>query len=58
MNFELSEEQRLMAESVGRFLSDHYDFEQRKQIIRSDAGASTAVWKQLADMGVLSIPFS
>jgi len=58
MNFELSEEQRLMAESVGRFLSDHYDFEQRKQIIRSDAGASAAVWKQLADMGVLSIPFS
>lgn len=58
MNFELSEEQRLMAESVGRFLSDHYDFEQRKQIIRSDAGASDAVWKQLADMGVLSIPFS
>ncbi len=58
MNFELSEEQRLMAESVGRFLSDHYDFEQRKQIIGSDAGASTAVWKQLADMGVLSIPFS
>jgi alkylation response protein AidB-like acyl-CoA dehydrogenase len=58
MNFELSEEQRLMAESVGRFLSDQYDFEQRKQIIGSDSGASTAVWKQLADMGVLSIPFS
>jgi len=58
MNFELSEEQRLMAESVGRYLSDQYDFESRKKIIQSDTGASEAVWRQLAEMGVMSIPFS
>lgn len=58
MNFELNEEQRLLAESVGRFLNDQYGFEARKQIVRSESGASAAVWKQLAEMGVLSIPFS
>jgi alkylation response protein AidB-like acyl-CoA dehydrogenase len=58
MNFELNEEQRLLAESVGRYLNDQYGFEARKQIVRSESGASDAVWKQLAEMGVLSIPFS
>ncbi len=58
MDFELSEEQRQLADSVGRYLADHYDFESRKKIIHSDSGSSDAVWKQLAELGVLSIPFS
>ena len=58
MDFELSEEQRQLADSVGRFLTDHYDFESRKKIVTSERGASDAVWKQLAELGVLSIPFS
>jgi alkylation response protein AidB-like acyl-CoA dehydrogenase len=58
MDFELSEEQRQLADSVGRYLNDHYDFESRKKIVRSDAGASDAVWRQLAEFGVLSLPFS
>jgi len=56
MNFELSEEQRLLAESVRRFLADRYDFESRKKVIAS--GASAEVWSGLAEMGVLGIPFS
>jgi alkylation response protein AidB-like acyl-CoA dehydrogenase len=58
MDFELSEEQRQLADSVGRYLNDHYDFERRKKIVHSDTGASDAVWKQLAEFGVLAIPFS
>ena len=58
MNFELSEEQRQLADSVNRFLTEQYDFESRKQIIRSDAGLSEGVWRQLAELGVLAIPFS
>jgi alkylation response protein AidB-like acyl-CoA dehydrogenase len=58
MDFELSEEQRQLADSVGRYLADQYDFESRKRIIHSEAGASDAVWRQLAELGVLSIPFS
>jgi alkylation response protein AidB-like acyl-CoA dehydrogenase len=58
MDFELSEEQRQLADSVGRYLADHYDFESRKKIVGSATGASDAVWRQLADFGVLAIPFS
>lgn len=58
MDFELSEEQRQLADSVGRYLNDQYDFERRKKIVHSDTGSSDAVWKQLAELGVLSIPFS
>lgn len=58
MNFELKEDQRMLAESVGRYLSDQYDFESRKKIIRSESGASDVVWRQLAEMGLMSIPFS
>jgi alkylation response protein AidB-like acyl-CoA dehydrogenase len=57
MNFQLNEDQRMLAESVGRYLSEQYDFESRKKILHSEAGASPAVWKQLAEMGLMSIPF-
>jgi alkylation response protein AidB-like acyl-CoA dehydrogenase len=58
MDFELSEEQRQLSDSVGRYLADHYDFESRKKVIQSDSGCNEAVWRQLADFGVLAIPFS
>jgi alkylation response protein AidB-like acyl-CoA dehydrogenase len=58
MNFELNDDQRQMADSVERYLNDHYDFESRKKIVRSGSGASDVVWKQLAELGLLSIPFS
>lgn len=58
MNFELTDEQRQMADSVTRYLTDRYDFEARKKIIRSDAGLSDDVWSQLAELGLLAIPFS
>lgn len=58
MDFELSPEQRQLADSVGRYLADHYDFESRKAILRSATGSSDAVWRQFAEFGVLALPFS
>ena len=58
MNFELNDEQRQLADSVARYLNDRYDFDSRKKIIQSDSGLSDTVWGQLAEMGLLSIPFS
>jgi alkylation response protein AidB-like acyl-CoA dehydrogenase len=55
MNFELSEEQRLLAESVRRFLADRYDFDRRRKILPT--GASAEVWAGIAEMGLLGIPF-
>lgn len=58
MNFDLNDEQRQLADSVARFLIERYDFEARKHIIRSDSGMSDAVWQQLAELGILSLPFT
>ena len=58
MNFELSEEQQLLADSVRRFLDNAYDFESRKRIVASAEGWSPQAWAQLAELGVLGLPIS
>jgi hypothetical protein len=45
MNFELSDEQQQLADSVRKFLAQAYGFEQRKKIIQSASGASEQAWK-------------
>lgn len=55
MNFELSDEQRQLADSLGRWLADHYGFEQRKAIVASDAGLSEAAWRAFAEMGLTAL---
>ncbi len=58
MDFQYSEEQTLLADSVKRLISDHYAFEARKKVIASASGMSEPVWGQMAEMGLLSLPFS
>ena len=58
MNFDYNEEQRLLADSVRRFLGKDYDFESRKKIVASKDGWSTAVWSTLTEMGLTGLPFS
>jgi len=58
MDFELSEEQRLLQESIGRLLSDRYGFEQRTAYMKEPGGFSRALWKQYADLGLLALPFA
>ena len=55
MNFEYTEEQRLLAESVKRFAARDYAFEARKRILASPRGMSDAVWKEIAGMGLLGL---
>jgi alkylation response protein AidB-like acyl-CoA dehydrogenase len=57
MDFEFSEEQRLLKDSVERLLSDRYDFEQRKAYMQEPGGFGRALWKQYADLGLLGLPF-
>lgn len=56
MKFDLSEEQRLLADSIRRFLAAGYTFEARKSIVASEEGWSAAVWSQLAELGLLALP--
>ena len=58
MDFDLSEEQRLLKESVDGLLGDTYEFEQRKKYMAEKGGWSKAVWSKLAEQGLLGLPFS
>ena len=58
MDFDLSEEQRLLKESVDGLLTDSYDFEQRKKYMKEKGGWSRAVWSKLAEQGLLGLPFA
>ncbi len=57
MDFEYTDEQRLLAETLRRFLATGYSFDARAKIMASQAGYSEDVWAALAEMGVLGVPF-
>jgi alkylation response protein AidB-like acyl-CoA dehydrogenase len=57
MKFDYSEEQRLVADSVRRFVAQDYAFEARRKILASGAGWSEAAWSKLAEIGLLGLPF-
>jgi pimeloyl-CoA dehydrogenase small subunit len=58
MDFDLSEEQRLLKESVEGLLGNSYDFDQRKKYMAEKGGWSKGVWSKLAEQGLLGLPFS
>lgn len=58
MDFDLSEEQRLLNESIEGLLADVYDFEQRKKYMREKGGWSKDIWNRLAGQGLLGLPFA
>src|SRR5260370_15356832 len=58
MDFDLSEEQRLLKESVDGLLNDSYDFDHRKKYMAEKGGWSKTVWSKLAEQGLLGLPFS
>jgi pimeloyl-CoA dehydrogenase small subunit len=58
MDFDLSEEQRLLKESVDGLLKTSYDFDQRKKYHGEKGGWSRSVWSKLAEQGLLGLPFS
>ena len=58
MNFDFTEEQVMLRDSVARFIQDDYDFDTRRAIANSDEGFSREKWQMFADLGWLSIPFA
>jgi pimeloyl-CoA dehydrogenase small subunit len=58
MDFELSDEQRLLRESVDRLLADHYGFAQRRGYVAEPEGFSTQMWSRYAEQGLLGLPFA
>jgi pimeloyl-CoA dehydrogenase small subunit len=58
MDFDPSDDQRLLVESVSRMLADTYSFAQRKGYMALPEGYSPAVWSQFAELGLLGLPFA
>jgi pimeloyl-CoA dehydrogenase small subunit len=58
MDFDLTEEQRLLRDSVDRLLADHYSFEKRKAHLAEPEGWSRDLWAQYAELGLLGLPFA
>jgi pimeloyl-CoA dehydrogenase small subunit len=58
MNFDLTEEQQLLKDSVTRLLADRYGFENRKAFQASADGWSRELWRQYAEIGLLGVAFT
>ena len=58
MDFDFTEEQRLLDETVRRLVKDEYGFEKRKGYKASPDGFSRKLWQSYADIGLLGLPFA
>ncbi len=58
MDFDLSEEQSILRDSLRRLLADGYGFEQRKRHMAEPEGWSAAMWTRYAEMGLMALPFA
>ncbi|MGV9677729.1 acyl-CoA dehydrogenase family protein [Nocardia sp. NPDC003482] len=58
MDFELTDEQGLLRDTVRDLLTRAYDPETRLKVVDTDLGWSREVWSQLAELGVLGLSFS
>src|SRR5690606_15028458 len=58
MDFRLTDEQRMLQDTVARLVRDQYDFETRQKLAASDEGFSREIWAQYAELGLLAIGLS
>jgi alkylation response protein AidB-like acyl-CoA dehydrogenase len=56
MDLTLSDEQRLLRESVDRFIAETYDADHRRRVAADPLGFSPEIWKKFADLGWLALP--
>jgi alkylation response protein AidB-like acyl-CoA dehydrogenase len=57
MNFEHSEDRKMLADSLGRFIQLQYPFEKRDAIAKSPAGYSADLWREFAELGIVGALF-
>jgi alkylation response protein AidB-like acyl-CoA dehydrogenase len=55
MDFTFTDEQQLLADTVQRFVREHYSFEARRTILESDEGWSRAIWQEIAGLGLTAV---
>jgi alkylation response protein AidB-like acyl-CoA dehydrogenase len=57
MEFNYSEEQLALQDTLQRFISRDYDFDKRRGFSASPLGFSAEAWSQYAELGLLALPF-
>jgi len=55
MNFELTDEQTQLQDSVRRLLADHGRFEQRRAAAATTEGFQRDLWRRLAELGITAL---
>jgi len=58
MDFSLNEIQTMLADSIGKFIDNEYDFDTRQSYASSESGYSDAVWSMFAELGWTAVPFA
>ncbi|MEO6717025.1 MAG: acyl-CoA dehydrogenase family protein [Novosphingobium sp.] len=57
MDFEFTDDQRMLREGAERLLAETYDFGQRSAWLSEPEGWSRRQWRRFAEMGLLGLPF-
>lgn len=58
MDFNFTEEQTMIRDSLARLIREQYDFETRRKVVASKDGWRPEMWAQFAELGLLAAPFS
>lgn len=58
MDFNFTEEQQMVRDGLSRLVREQYDWETRRKAIASASGWRPEIWAQLADLGILGMPFA
>ena len=58
MDFNFTEEQEMVRDGLSRLVREQYDWETRRSAVESDAGWRPEIWAQLAELGILGMPFT
>ena len=58
MDFNFTEEQSMIRDSLARLIREKYDFDTRRAALSSELGRDAAMWAQFAELGLLMAPFS
>src|SRR5260370_492422 len=56
MDFDFTEEQRLLQGSVDRVVADRYTFDKRRAYLAEPQGWSRAMWAQYSELGLRGLP--
>ena len=58
MDFSLSDEQRMLADTLNRLIDDRVSPEQRRTMLEAPTDGCSALWQTFSELGLLHMPFA